>query len=287
MTIRTILVPLLADEGDKRSLAAAGRIARQFQAHVTALYVEPDADDIYVAMASVGGGAYLSEEIIESIKRQGEERRRSAEQNFAAWKEAAAMPVRATTAGEPSCSTQFVTKVGTLEAVIKDYALVADLVVATPAGRGEMERRLTTEVALIDARRPVILVPAAREWPDAISRAAIAWNGSAEAARAATAALPLLQGLAQVTILHAGQPDQTGSSQRMATYLAWHGITATCRELGTADEPSVLIARELAASGTELLVMGAYTHSRVRELVFGGVTRDMLDVAPTAILLAH
>lgn len=287
MTIRSILVPLAADAADRRGLVAAGRLAQRFDAHVTALYVEPDPDDLLMAMASAGGGAYFSDEIVRSIKQQGETRRAAAERTFTQWQAGSSVPLAAKGRSAGTFGTELAIAVGPIESVTRDYALVADLVVTVVPGKGEIDRRILLESALIDAGRPLLALPPDGAMLEAVSRAAIAWNGSIEASRAVSAALPLLQGAAEVRVLHAGEAGAAGSLDQVVAFLAWHGVPAAAQELGAGALPSDLIAAEVETSRADLLVMGAYTHSRVRELVLGGVTRDMLDSAPVPLLLSH
>jgi nucleotide-binding universal stress UspA family protein len=143
------------------------------------------------------------------------------------------------------------------------------------------------EIALIDAGRPVIALP--RNWAQAEDDApiAIAWNGSAESARALSAALPMLRSASTVHLLHAGRRDNATSLESLANYLAWHGIATMNEELGSGDDPEALIAKRVSDLKAQLLVMGAYTHSRAREFVFGGVTNHMLKATRVPLLLAH
>jgi nucleotide-binding universal stress UspA family protein len=141
---------------------------------------------------------------------------------------------------------------------------------------------------LFGTGRPILLVP--RRWRgDLFGNAVIAWKSGAEAARAIGAALPLLEKSAAVTIFAATEHDiAPASSEGLVDYLRWHGIAAGAMAFPD-GAPSVGEAL-LAAAGhakADLLVMGAYTTSRLRELVFGGVTRHVLQHAALPVLLAH
>ena len=119
---------------------------------------------------------------------------------------------------------------------------------------------------------------------------AIAWNGSAEAGRAVAVALPLLARAGSVTILSVAEDDRTRElpAGELSAYLAWHGITARSRTLpGATSHAGEALMAECRDVGADLLVMGAYTHSRLRQLILGGVTRHVLHHAALACLMCH
>ncbi|HYD70238.1 universal stress protein [Azospirillum sp.] len=140
--------------------------------------------------------------------------------------------------------------------------------------------------ALFETGRPVLLLP---ETGDAlpVSRVAVAWDGSVQAGRALADALPLLAGAESVTVLRVSDDPQDGEAEEVVAYLADHGIAAAARRVAPAGSVADTLRAEVAAAGIDLLVMGAYGHSRLRERVLGGVSRSLLSSAPVPILLAH
>ncbi|WP_342113395.1 universal stress protein [Pseudoduganella sp. OTU4001] len=173
-------------------------------------------------------------------------------------------------------------------------ARYADLVVmgqVRPAdgGDGNLLPDLPDYVVL-NCGRPVLLVPAAGRFVSIGKRVLVAWNGSVEAAKAITAALPLLRGAERVTLAILGGSasilgEEPGAD--IALYLARHGVRVeVLRRPEAADPGAALIAlsQELEA---DLLVMGAYGHSRLREMMLGGATRTILASAPLPVLMAH
>jgi nucleotide-binding universal stress UspA family protein len=140
--------------------------------------------------------------------------------------------------------------------------------------------------ALLDTGRPVLVLPQRR-----VSRLArcvlIAWNQSVEAAAAVTAALPLLQAAERVVILSSGPENRTGpTSSQLAQYLATFDVETECiRTRGRAVEREIQqIYRNVKA---DLLVMGAYSRSRLREILFGGVTEHMLFATNVPVFMLH
>ena len=146
----------------------------------------------------------------------------------------------------------------------------------------------TVQAALVDTGRPLLLAPPAA--PAALGDTVLlAWNASPQAARAAASALPLLQKAARVVVMSVGNgPEPAPSADELARALAWHDIAAQARHLeqGSRRVRDILLA-EAKAMAADLLVIGAYSHSRMRQVVFGGVTEHMLDHAELPVLMAH
>ncbi len=286
--LRTILVPLDGRPSDSHCLAVAGNLAQLHKAHLLALFPDPDPVEMLSAtMFDLGGGAFFNDEIVNSFQREANARRDEAKRRFSEWRTQIGLP-EATQPGEaPNGSAVLRIEAGMPQPLMRRFALGADLVVTALPKRGEVADLLALEVALLDAGRPVLALPEGAAPSADEAPVAIAWNGSAESACAMTAALPLLKGSGMVAVLHAGKPDPLADPKMAVRYLAWHGIGAHAVELGDRDDPELLIAVKTAELGARLLVMGAYTHSRAREFVFGGVTRHMLHSAKVPLLLAH
>lgn len=122
-----------------------------------------------------------------------------------------------------------------------------------------------------------------------LAAACVAWNGGSQAAAALRAAVPLLKDCATVSMLTVTeQPGTAFPATDALRYLARHGIKAELAELAKLDSVEETLANGVIGKGAELLVMGAYSHSRMRELLFGGVTRYFLDQGNgPALLMAH
>ena len=147
----------------------------------------------------------------------------------------------------------------------------------------------TLEAALMDTGKPLLIAPATA--PASLGkRIVIAWKDTPEAARAVSCALPFIGQADQVTIVtvldDADAKDESGS--RLQRALRWHNKAVEVRTLlrGSASAADVL-HREAEALGADLLVMGGYSHSRLREVVFGGFTRRTLGSAGIPVLMAH
>ncbi len=148
------------------------------------------------------------------------------------------------------------------------------------------------ERVMLECGRPVLLVPYAGRCETPGKRILVAWNASREAARAVSAALPLLRRAAKVIVMainpaNAGDHgEQPGAD--IALFLARHGVpvTATSHTVEDVDAGSWLLSRASDAE-IDLIVMGGYGHSRIRELAFGGVTRTLMQSMTVPVLMAH
>ena len=144
--------------------------------------------------------------------------------------------------------------------------------------------------ALFESGRPVIVVPQVAD-RFACKRVLIAWDGSAKAARALNDALPFLRAADHVEIVSvAGEKDLSRSipGADLAPHLERHGVEVTVRNLVAPDgDVAETLQQEAGAFGADMIVMGAFVHSRLRELVFGGVTRSMLERSAIPLFLSH
>lgn len=170
-------------------------------------------------------------------------------------------------------------------------ASVHDIAILKSADASETLARSAIEDALFDSGRPVLLVPARGAWSKPPRRIAIAWDGSARAARAVKDALPLLSSAELVVAMTVtDEKDLSGmpTGAELAIYLAHHGIE--CKILTMAGERLDVGARMrlfAAEDDIDLIVVGAFVHSRFRQALLGGVTRSLLDDCQVPLFLAH
>ena len=286
--MRVILAPLVGDDDDTVVMHGACEYARAIDGHVDAVFVRPNPAE---AVVVVGEG--MSPEIIDTITRAStatwDGRRDVAKDVF----DRACTAVDALLAEQPGASSEVTGRwlevMGDAETVGTDHARLADLIVFAGIGaEGDSYRRRMFESALFNAARPLLLVPREPRLR-APKTIAFAWNGSMEATRALVGALPLLEAAEAVHVLTAATaktPAERGEG--FATYLAWHGLSVEIHQLqpSTGAVGAALLdqARKLDA---DLLIMGGYGHGRVRELIFGGVTRHVLSHLELPVLLAH
>ncbi len=287
MAIRTILVPLHGDEVDAACLGVAADIAQAMAAHVTALFCELDPAELLQSGPGWEADAASSAILMTSLQDRAEAQRKAADSCFSAWLTRSRVRFATSPDGQHGASGELIVASGRPAAVIRDHAVVTDLVIASIADLGELNRTSVLEAALFEAGRPVVCVPASVPATLFGVPVAVAWNYSAEAARALNAALPIIKKSGDVAVLMAGHHEDEAAARRVVAYLGWHGVKAFALRLGQAGRPTELVAAKLRELGVGLLVMGAYSHTRAREFVFGGMTKYMLENTQVPLLLAH
>ena len=265
------------------------KVARRTGAHVVACHVALDPRDS-VAFLGEGMTGGMVEEIMTIAEAEAKERSSRALTLFEEVRERFDVPV--VEPGAPpvdGCSSAYVTVTGREEEHIALRGRLADLIVINrPVQGGDGPPSAILEVVLRETGRPVLVAPP--RTPAVFGRSvAIAWNGSLEAGRAIVACLPLLADANRVLVFSVGEEDKPGgAAQDVVDYLAWHGVAAAAETLAASPRSvgSSLLGAS-AAAGADLLVMGAYTQSRLHRLIFGGVTREVLKGAQIPVLMAH
>ena len=178
--------------------------------------------------------------------------------------------------------------------LVAERARFVDLVVV-PRPAADAQNRdadLIIEAALFDGGVPVLVVPQAGLPPDWGENVIVGWNQSREAMRAIRGAMPLLLGAKSVSITIIDPPrhgpERSDPGGPVSQMLARHGIHAEVSVLAkTMPRVSDVLKRHARDKGATLIVMGAYGHSRLREFVFGGATRAMIDGTEVPVFLAH
>lgn len=292
--MKKVLVPLTGRPLDRRAVATAFLVAERFGAHVAGLSVMPQVE-IRTSIESAAIPRALVDQLIrigQADQAQVIEAARRLFQEFCGKHGVtladAAESGSVSGAGIASASWQQAT--GPLAETIAEEARLADVAVIAQASDGTNAMGPVIEAALFASGRPLLLAPLP-ELASVGTAVAVAWDGGAPAARAVGAAIPILQRAGSAVVLSADTPDpgRAANPDRLVSYLELHGIAATVHRLPvsgqTISKALVDTARDL---GCDLLVMGGYGHSRVRERVWGGVTLDVLrEPSPLPILMAH
>ncbi len=258
----------------------AARLARDFDAHLTGLYV---------SAAPYVQPAVLAQFPVEVREMQTRSRREAADRArtlFAEGVERAGLGL----------TNEWREGEGDVGDVASLHARYADLAVIgqtdpddVPLGAAQdLPERL-----ILGAGRPVLVVPYAGRFATVGERVLLAWNATREATRAANDALPLLRRAARVTVLSVnprGGPGGHGAipGADIALHLARHGVRAEVSSV-TTDDVGIddMLLSQAADSGADLIVMGGYGHSRLGELVLGGATRHILRQITVPVLMSH
>jgi nucleotide-binding universal stress UspA family protein len=292
MSCRTILVPVGQPDNAQSAIEAAFLAAKRFAGHVRGLHVLPDLANpaihglIATRMSLDAASSDLRKlkgSAERELQRQSSELKRLFE--TAAARAGAAIQDAPGRADRISAAWQEVT--GFESELVGQLGRIFDLTVIARRGpRGSSHD--TVQAALLETGRPMLLTPPAP--PDALGGTVLlAWNASPQAARAVASALPFLQQATRVVVMSVGNgPEPAPSADELARALAWHGIAAQARHLeqGSRRVRDMLLV-EAAAMSADLLIIGAYSHSRMRQVVFGGVTEHMLDHAELPVLMAR
>ena len=273
MTYKTILVHL--DQNPRRAerLRVGFELAERFDAHLVGLFAIGAA---YIPSFAVAEAGPVVQEI---------ERRNRREAAAAAEAEFRRAERRAPAKSEWRVSPDEVTP------AVRLSARYADLVILGQPEPQQRLERVTVEDIVLSAGRPVLLLPYAGRFPGRFKRVMVAWNASRESARAVTDALPLLQASDAVEVV-AFEPQRGDHGEvpgaDLSLYLARHGVKATAARQTAPDlDIGSQILSRAADMDANLIVMGAYGHSRLRELALGGATRSLLDAMTVPVLMAH
>lgn len=269
---KTLLVHLGDDARSDERLELGFTLARRFDAHLVALYALDAARIPFHALAEAG-----------PIVREIEARRRA--------EAARAMEARFRAAERRAgIGTEWRLSMDEPLQALRLSARYADVIVAGQAEPGDGPRRALAGELLLSAGRPVLFVPYAGRFPDAGRRVLVAWNASREAARAVTDALPLLKRAEHVEVVAFGGRGDHGErpGADIALFLARHGVKAAVSQQDAVGlEIASQILSRAADESSDLIVMGGYGHSRLRELALGGATRGVLEAMTVPVLMAH
>ena len=291
--IKTILVAATGNESDAATFAAALAIGRPFAAHLDVLHVRLDAVGTAIAMTTDGGTGALTAGLIDRLEQDVRERETKAGAIFTRFCAGAGLAV--TSAPAPGIaeapSAEWHVETGDEPRWMATYGIAADLIVARRASDEDVLARATLEAVLLETGRP-LLIPAASAMPANFDRIAIAWKPTPQAARAVVLAMPFLSRAKEIVVVTVaeepdGRPGEHDDADRLQRNLAWHGLTAGIERLKPGAEGAAATLLAGVRDRADLLVMGGYGHSRLREWVFGGFTQRVLVDAPLPVLIAH
>jgi nucleotide-binding universal stress UspA family protein len=195
-------------------------------------------------------------------------------------------------AGRLGLAAEWLTREGELTETIVALARLHDLVVLGQPDPGADATGLRPEEIVLGAGRPVLLIPYAGDFTDIGRRILVAWSGTRESARALHDAMFLLDGAEAVTVFEvdasAGEIIPDLAAADVVAALVRHGVEATAETTVSDGTPVADIILSSAADRTaDLLVMGAWGHSRLREFVLGGVSRGILQEMTIPVLMSH
>jgi len=288
MAVREILLPLNSLAAGEVLLTTAMTIARTRNAHVTALHVSSDTSDL-LSLAGEGMTGAMIEDVMAATEKDNRERALAFRAMFKQSAERLEIEVRQVSPGLDHATASFVQTTGQEDDVATRRARLADLtVVPHPVAAHDVPASDTLHAVLFDSGRPVLVVPG-RTGATIGTRVCLAWNGTAESAESVLSAMTWMRRASAVRILSAEGYQRRGpGAPLLAAYLALHGITADI-EMFPSIQNSVGAGLLEAARrfDCDLLAMGAYSRSRLRQLILGGVTRHVLENAEIPVLMTR
>lgn len=281
MSWKDILVIVAEAEADEAALALAEAMAKQCSdCHLAAAFLTPLPDEPLAYEPTVVAGVWA--ELLGRARQEAQAER-------------ARVEARLKQSGgefELRDAEALSRDLGRVAAVHARYADVA--VLARPAeGAGSELREEIIEGVLFHSGRPALIAPPGWKGDYVGKRVVVAWDASREATRALSEAQAILDKADKVTVLTVdakpkmfGHGDAPGAN--IAAHLSRRGLQTDVRNVdGKGRAPALAILEEATALDADLVVMGGYAHSRLRDLVFGGATKDMLRAAKVPVLMAH
>jgi nucleotide-binding universal stress UspA family protein len=276
--MKTILIPTEDHDGMSAVLEAARLVARTFDSYMEGFAVRPTI------------GTYVTVEPVSSLALSGafeEDTARQAQDLFDKFMREHDVPRGASEPAVFSCDWPRAEAAD--DAFLGSYGRVFDLIVLGRPGREPSQPRMPPlEAALFESGRPVLIVP--RAAPASIGRnVLVAWNGSTEQAHTNIFAMPFLRRAEKVTVLTVEGGTTPGpSGEQAAQHLRRNGVAAVAVTVAPGGRSTgEAILDKAHALGCDLLVKSAYTQSRLRQMIFGGATRDILANASLPVLMAH
>jgi nucleotide-binding universal stress UspA family protein len=259
MSVRKFLLPLTSSASGEAALHAGLLLAKMWNAHLLVLHIRADARDI-APLAGEGLSGAMIEEMMSATERESGSRARSIKELFEIATEEHAVCRHDALRGRDEPSASYVAMTGREDEIIAHRARLADLtIVPHPQAGEDVASADALHSVLFESGRPVLMAPVKR--PESIGkRVAIAWNGSHESASALGSVMPFVRQAAAVTA-------DIGVFQSIDRTVG-AGLLAAAADFGA-----------------DLMSMGAYSSSRLRELILGGTTRYVLENAALPVLM--
>lgn len=289
-SLRVLQAVVPDTEGGVSTLETALLVARTFGSHIQVLHVRPDPTQAVPLVGEAMSGAMV-DEMIRLCETRGREQSSRVHALFDSLVTRYSLPIVEEPPGPATVSVSFREETGSEDNIAARLGRLCDLVVAgRPTGEEDPWLEATLNAILMDSARPLLVAP--RTPVSQLGKnIAIAWNNSPEAVRAINAALPFLLKADAVTVLIADEGHADAAIRELQNWLGWHGISINTRPVKPVGLAGNAVGGALLETAlreqADLLVMGAFTHSRLRQLILGGVTRHVLDHATIPLLLCH
>jgi nucleotide-binding universal stress UspA family protein len=275
MMIKDVMVPLDGTRKDEARLAAVDQIAETFDSHVIGLFLNV----LPLLIPEEGNSLEAAESIrlIEKARAYGDKLEEKLRQRLARLQ-------------KPVDLRRFDTFSNAIGAIAAREARTADVFIAMQPNGASAEPEDLVESILFESGRHLFLV-SRKSAPAAFDHVMVAWNGSREATRAVAEALPYLRKAETVTVVVVDEGPQleekASAGKDVVEHLRHHGIGAELRRVNKDGHVGATLIAESKRLKPDLIVMGGYGHSKLREWLLGGATYEMMHNSPTPLLMAH
>ena len=281
------LLTVVGDGNAAPVLDTALMAAQRFNSHIVGLH------SLTTEYAVVFGGEMgfsISSEVDRTLERECHERRDQARRLFRDFMTSKGVPLGPVPPGHNGPSASWREEDGRQNAVVGMIGRVYDMIIVEQPEKLASIAEATLEDALFESGRPVLMVPK-RSLPTLGDVVAIAWNGSTETAVTVAMGMPFLKQAKKVVVVAVGpqhMPEPGPEGEELARALEQHGIDVSLRTAyGRQKAQGESFLKEAMAAGADLLLKGAYTQSRIRQMIFGGGTRHIIMEAQLPVLMAR
>lgn len=280
MAFKTIVVFVERSSSGEARIRYAARLAQRHGAHLIGAFAIPDVAASHPSESFVRGTEAIQREV---------QRHRAAE--AAATEQARESFERAARAADVGIEFRAIRSLSGDDDVELN-SLHADLVIVGHPHPGGLPRARGADVLLLATGVPFLILPDQWTSGTVAERVLLGWNASREARRSITDALPLLTAAQLVTLLIVDPQSNSRLGQEpgadVARYLSRHGANVTLERIASHGKSVADVLRDYAQRNSiDMIVLGAYSHPRSREIVFGGVTRSLVNDTPVPLLIAH
>jgi nucleotide-binding universal stress UspA family protein len=285
--MKSILVPVEHSASLSAQLATAALAAEPFAAHIAGVAPRSDFSN-YLIGAGAGVGATIPV-ALEDLQREEAERIEQARGAFTAFVRDRKIVWDDAATPQPHATATWIEEINSGDAAVAQLARLYDIsVLARPTADSPVARRQLLEAVLFESGRPILISP-----PDAPAslgkRVMVAWNGSTETTRAISLAMAFLAKAEHVLVLsvEGGMVDGPSGDdvRRMLTRSGVAAEARTVRPDGRSTGQAILA--EAGRDNVDLVIKGAYTHSRLRQMIFGGATTHIINETTLPVFMAH
>ena len=289
MTIKTILVPASGTATDHAVFETAHAVARSLRAHLDFyhLRIPPGEASPYVPHVDYAIGPALRN-ALDYLRDQTAERALMAARHVGDFCATRNIRIAGNPTGLSTISASWTEETGDAPRRLMTRARHSDLIVVGRSQGPDGLPRYFLETLLLGCGRP-LLIAVATPPTRPIGTVVVGWKETAEAARALASALPILARADQVILVSVEEEEAVapGALDDLRRALEWHGVNPMIRSISAAGPIAEVLAATAAHERADLLVMGAYGHGRMREVIFGGCTQAFLEQADLPVFMLH